>query len=296
MKIILNSFLLVLILFQGILKFSLNLLIPIVSFEVEIVCPDGYGAYNNACEKCFDPECKSCERTGASEEYQKCTSCISGFYLNDRTCDPCYDIGCADCSGGGPEKCLTCNSGYSKSSDGVTCQPCEDEGCGSCSGDTSTCSACAADYYMKDNKCVSCGQGKSSPPGSTSIDACISKQTFYSLQSYLSILACDDSFCKSCNGVAGTGKCQTCNPTYFLTPSSTCQHCDDDNCLACSGSGLHQCTICAANYDGFNRACTPCPAGMRSEPGGFCEGTLPDRTLIKIFKAVEVKVARLVIQ
>jgi len=142
------------------------------------VCADGYVAHpvTKKCDKCYDPQCPACVRSG-QEMSQQCTKCSRGYFPNGIACEPCADKDCIDCFGIDQGKCSACQNGYFKTQEN-TCKACEDEGCTSCSvSGTGKCSACASDYYLKDNMCVPCDQGKSSPPGSKSIEACIRKQT-----------------------------------------------------------------------------------------------------------------------
>jgi len=57
-------------------------------------------------------------------------------------------------------------------------QACADQGCYQCS-EANQCAVCRAGSYLKNNQCVSCGTGNGSPRGSTSVDACVGKQSFF---------------------------------------------------------------------------------------------------------------------
>lgn len=117
------------------------------------ICKDGYGVKNeegkeiNKCEKC-EEGCSVC-----GQNYQKCQTCLSGYYLNDdKKCKKCID-GCNICTNS--TNCEECNYGYYKKKDKICQKGCDDDHCKSCKGSgTGKCIVCELGYGLNtDGEC-----------------------------------------------------------------------------------------------------------------------------------------------
>ena len=105
-------------------------------------CPPLTGFYDNGTSIAVGcgtvlPGCGACTTNST------CTSCAnSSFYLSLSSCLPCINsiANCSTCSIDG-STCLTCNAGFTLSSDNLTCSyvPCTDPYCISCPVNTSVC-------------------------------------------------------------------------------------------------------------------------------------------------------------
>lgn len=92
--------------------------------------------------------------------------------------------------------CLTCKTGYYKSSISNSCPPCSST-CLTCSGSSMTCTSCPSGSYLSgSSSCLSCGLG-----------------------------------CASCSSAV----CTTCREGYFKNPTGSCSACIS-NCAVCTSS------------------------------------------------------------
>ena len=104
--------------------------------------------------------CLECDTTNSN----LCISCISPPFVstpNNGRCFSCNTPNCVDCSPTDISQCITCQSGFTLSSNGICTPTCLQAQCTSCSS-FSTCTTCVSGYFILLGFCVPCSPGCSS--------------------------------------------------------------------------------------------------------------------------------------
>jgi len=212
---------------------------------------------------------------------------------------------CLTCSSTTVGKCQTCSPGLSKSYDQTVCVTCTITSCSACSADN-VCAVCNSGLYFQNNLCISCNvpnclvcssnnvcstcatsyalnQGAASanqctacldPCASCNSDGtCLTCSAPYSqlqLPQGTTCFLCADPNCQVCNST--TSKCTTCNPSYTVSASGTCQASCAANCQDCSGAG-GSCVKCIDFYYlQPNGSCAMCASALK------CYNCLPSNS------------------
>ncbi|KAL4456738.1 hypothetical protein ABPG73_014764 [Tetrahymena malaccensis] len=239
-----------------------------------------YEDYNNSlqkyCRQCPN-ECQTCTN------YENCTSCIQGYFLNGSQCQQC-DISCQSCKGFGSTNCTICkeqNYYISIKENNLCVQFCDvsqaqyidlsnpsQQYCRKCNdlcktcNDSVNCLTCKDGFYLNQNQCKQCDSSCFSCTGPSPSDCliCYQKNYFISIrQNNNCVPQCDislsqfvdnsnslQSYCKSC-----LSYCQTCNNSIscltcnqgYYLNQNICSQCDP-SCLSCSGPTSSDCIIC----------------------------------------------------
>ncbi|KRX04456.1 Insulin-like growth factor binding protein, N-terminal [Pseudocohnilembus persalinus] len=210
-------------------------------------CISGYYLGSNTCKVCSDwiTDCNTCS------DYQTCTACDSGFYVNgSNTCSSCTSP-CDECSGT-DTTCTSCVTGYLYGSN--QCKTCSNwiTNCNTCS-DYQTCTSCDSGYFVNgSNTCTQC----TSPcdecsTSATTCTTCVSGYLYGSNQCKV----CSD-WISNCNTCSDYQTCTACDSGYFVNGSNTCTQCTSP-CDECSGSAT-TCTSCVAGYLYGSSQCKTC--------------------------------------
>ncbi|KAL4506331.1 hypothetical protein ABPG73_017065 [Tetrahymena malaccensis] len=192
---------------------------------------------SNYCSPVCDISCKTCT---APNDYSKCTSCTTGYYLQQNSCLSC-DFPCQSCEGTSTN-CLSCVQWHQLDPTNNTCKLICPNECTSCF-DTSSqtiCNGCIDGYYLREGVCKSCQF-----PCKTCLNLtdCLSCSENYNLNEQNQ--TCDPichNTCKTCSFPSKSNACLECNDGYFLSKkrcipcSSSCATCDTTgkNCLTCA--------------------------------------------------------------
>jgi hypothetical protein len=275
-------------------------------------CPNGWSNYQNRkCEKCVDPECKTC----ANNDNQKCTECNNTFALTQKntcvkdcgigfwrksqptpTCIPCNDSNCIQCNSHNNvcEKCQkgwvvynnrcisACPVGHSESAEGV-CQKCNDWKCQECSSnDPKVCKKCRDGYILHDNQCVN-----TCPTGTF-------KNKLNSCQKCPATCAdCrSELFCHKCIAPfvlnAEDNQCSDSCGDGEVSVNGKCTPCADKDCDKCSASNLKQCLECKfGHYLHYGKCYKQCPEGHFPE-GSFCKPCLDNCSKCTVYNKCDV--------
>ena len=163
-----------------------------------------------------------------------------------------------DLNAGGTPVCKrVCPSNFYLNPTTYLCVSCG-TGCTSCNNGNA-CLTCAADHFLNQVTCVTtCPDGTWTNTISKQCEACVNAN------------------CKDCSADKAT--CTACNPTFYLTPTSTCESTCPPNywmkkdtltCTACPSN----CSACPLN----GKICTACQATFKLFDDD-CVQTCPERT------------------
>lgn len=232
---------------------------------------------SNHCENCH-PSCKTC-----SENYDQCSSCFEGYYLEDNACHVCSDncLACID-----SWNCLSCKTPYLLTLDTKKCDFlfCPDEyyfdmngdckrcknPCRTCFGSSAfDCTSCLESYGLRESVCLLCDSNcKECVDDNTKCISCRSPLLLYNFRciencpnGYLtdssgSICLSCDSNCLTCD--FEIDHCLSCESSKYLSIENKCVSCDVQ-CKGCMNSS-DNCLNCAENYFDFeNRCIQECP-------------------------------------
>lgn len=122
-----------------------------------------------------------------------CLSCAPGFVVSSSQCLQCV-ANCQECAS--TTACSTCKMGYYLNSN-KQCSPCSSN-CMECSASGASCVQCDTGYSIVSGLCVDC-------------DSLISN-------------------CDTCNILANSFVCTSCQPGYYSKSSTLCAPCPP-NCL-----------------------------------------------------------------
>lgn len=244
------------------------------------ICPEKtFKVYIDAnnCENCHS-SCKTCV-----ENYEKCSSCFEGYYLEENACHICSG-NCLTCQDSA--NCITCKSpyllnadnnkcdflicpdGYYFDSSGI-CQKCKSP-CRTCFGSSAfDCKSCFESYGLRETVCILCDSScKECVDENTK---CISCHFPLLLHNFKCLENCPNgyfihsssTFCLSCDSNCltcdiKTDYCLSCEPSKYLSNENKCVSCDVQ-CKGCSNSS-DNCINCADNYFYFENKCiNECP-------------------------------------
>lgn len=192
-----------------------------------------------------------------------CTKCSEQFYLSDdgKSCLDCHNT-CKTCDGPSDEECIECKDGlYKYEGKCVACN----SSCLVCAENPDLCAACQPHHYLKDGICYPCDSSCDECENeATNCTKC--KKFIYENKCYNSCLDVGEGFggnletwecykCQldNCLEYDDGCQCQLCKEGYFiesdpLTHIEFCVPCALDNCKACNGIGVNDCTECNDGY------------------------------------------------
>ena len=221
---------------------------------------------------CQIANCAYCTSSGV------CASCASGYDITSpNVCGPaCSVSNCIQCFEGSPSSCLTCQPGYTLSTNGQTCTAVSY----SCPGCQNFNTTCFYNWAMGQGSCTQCSSGMLLFRGqcftsTCNIFGCNQCNTWVNppvclkcnqgllLNGYCQQLNCNNNV-PNCILCIDKNPCLGCAQGFLLvnnsgTTSCVAQNatCQDPNCLTCSSDGTI-CSKCAMPYNATNSGICVC--------------------------------------
>lgn len=201
-----------------------------------ISCLSGYYLVGGSCVACSSvlPNCAQCSL--ATGSVPQCYICQSGYGLLNATCANCSSIsGCSSCTVWKYQlQCSACSAGLVLYSAQMQCVPCQISNCNNCSINNAgnfSCSSCVTGYFNVNNTCSPCAQSitycascQRDTNGKLICSSCAATRLYLYNNTCLADCAANGyPRCATCQLLSLTTNniaCITCNPNYYLNPSS----------------------------------------------------------------------------